>query len=49
MTCQHDMCTCSIDEGLDYCAPTCRTGIAADGGCSCGHADCDATEGEATL
>lgn len=50
MTCQRENCTCQIEEGLGYCSPTCRTGVAENGDiCLCGHADCETSTGEAEL
>ncbi len=47
MTCAHEPCTCEVERDGERCAPTCRLGIGtADEPCKCGHAGCDATEGE---
>jgi hypothetical protein len=51
MKCAHGNCTCdSAAYGSEYCSPSCRTGIAPEGsnGCFCGHAECEASSGEAS-
>lgn len=48
MTCSFDPCTCNPSE--DFCSPTCRQGIGEPGEpCKCGHAECTATTGSATV
>lgn len=49
MQCAHDPCTCQVEDGGGYCGPSCRTGIsdAQSARCYCGHADCEASTGEA--
>ncbi len=49
MICAHDACTCAVEDGLEYCGPSCRMGIdTSDTGeaCKCGHAECVATIGQ---
>lgn len=46
MSCAFEPCSCSVDGTDPYCAPTCRLGIGERREpCKCGHADCEATEG----
>lgn len=48
MECAFDPCTCTVENGLGHCAPTCRLGIGERSEpCKCGHADCKASKGRA--
>lgn len=47
MTCAFGPCTCTVEEGVEFCGPTCRFGIGDDAEpCKCGHAGCRATRGD---
>jgi hypothetical protein len=43
MQCAHDICTCLIMDGDEYCSPSCRTGVEGTSQCFCGHPDCTAS------
>jgi len=46
MTCAFGPCTCPVAGADEYCAPTCRFGVGAEGEpCKCGHSECFATSG----
>lgn len=42
--CGHTGCTCSVEEGAEYCSDHCREHGAHDDnghGCECGHPECE--------
>ena len=43
--CGHEMCTCPVATGAEYCSPHCRGAGESDMtaiACECGHAGCAA-------
>lgn len=49
MICQFEPCTCPLKDDT-HCGPTCRLGIGEKAEpCKCGHAECEATIGEAPV
>lgn len=50
MQCSHGPCTCQVEDIGAYCGPSCRTGVSGvhPDRCHCGHAECEASTGEAS-
>lgn len=43
MECAHEVCTCQLGSGEEFCSDACSTNMGDGPYCGCGHAECESS------